>query len=842
MRRGRVVVCFLAGWGMGLAATAAPGGSKAARRDPPTGPPPPTTQPGQVLALTHRDLLRYQVCWRPMACGTAAKHAEAPVDGGPLRWVRCDYSFPTPLPEDGWSAADFDDSSWSRRAGPILGYLGYVRGDMAALNDAALLCVRARFGVPDPAGARGLVLRLSYRGGAVAYLNGAEIARGHLPAGPIKLLTPAEDYPAEMFSLPPAPNDQPPKGREAEYLKRVREMSVELPAGRLRRGTNVLALELHRTAVPTDEPAGRGIWAPVGLVSLALIAPREAGIQSPGPGDGTQLWNADTLVRPGVEEDYGDRLEPLRPITMTAPRNSIINGQVAVGLPADGAGPTAVAGDLKSAAGAVIPARAVRVRYVQPGEAVPMLLDAPAKTGAVHPIWLTVSVPADAPAGTYRGTLTVATSPVPTAVPVELTVVNWTLPDPAAWVTAANLLQSPESVAAHYKVPLWSEEHFRRLDKSLALMGYAGNNCLSIGALAEDIFGADPAVVFVDSGQAWRPDLRFARRYLSLYAAHAPPPRALSLQVWNYSVSGTGARRDSRGGKWQAEKIKVLQLRDGKLAPAEMPGYGRPGTEETWREVLTALRAEIDKLGWRKTEIMLGTSGDDWPVDEIVAFFKKISPAARWRVATHGGSVSRWGAGDEDRRQANGMVVGWANMVRRHIWRRGPGDAVLTVIKRDGARESLMDYYSLPPLCRQAQYEGFCFRPLDYWTYTTPERKSRCALSSYVSFGNITPHGPRAIVLPGPDGPTATPHLEMLREGMQLSETVAFIRRVTTDARKRTAVGEALATQAENTIQGLMDVMESSRRMTPNGGGDTRRLITRVYLLAARIAEKAGEK
>lgn len=227
------------------------------RRDsPPFGPPAPVALPGQVVAVSHQDLLRYQICWRPIARGSSTEFAEVRPGPSPLRWIRCDYDSPTPLPEAGWARPDFDDSGWGRRAGPILGVLGHVRGDMASLSDAALLCVRAKFGITDPAKAKGAMLKLAYRGGAVVYLNGIEIARARLPQGKIDPLTLAEDYPPEMFRRT-STADQPRQGEDAEYLKRIRELSVELPPERLTQGANVLAIELHRTAVPDDKQGGK---------------------------------------------------------------------------------------------------------------------------------------------------------------------------------------------------------------------------------------------------------------------------------------------------------------------------------------------------------------------------------------------------------------------------------------------------------------------------------------------------------------------------------------------------------------------------------------------------------
>ena len=77
--------------------------------------------------------------------------------------------FPTPMPPTEWRQLDFNDSGWYR------GYL--LDPDSPWVGHQT---VRGKFAVNDPAGADGLLLSVSYRGGVVVFLNGSEIARGHL--------------------------------------------------------------------------------------------------------------------------------------------------------------------------------------------------------------------------------------------------------------------------------------------------------------------------------------------------------------------------------------------------------------------------------------------------------------------------------------------------------------------------------------------------------------------------------------------------------------------------------------------------------------------------------------
>ncbi|MHC4916692.1 MAG: hypothetical protein ACYTGB_14495, partial [Planctomycetota bacterium] len=72
----------------------------------------------------------------------------------------------TSLPPENWQSADFDDAGWFRARGPF-----YARND----RGLALMCLRGKFEVTDPAVAAPLSLSLTYRGGAVVYVNGKEV-------------------------------------------------------------------------------------------------------------------------------------------------------------------------------------------------------------------------------------------------------------------------------------------------------------------------------------------------------------------------------------------------------------------------------------------------------------------------------------------------------------------------------------------------------------------------------------------------------------------------------------------------------------------------------------------
>ncbi|NQU19687.1 MAG: hypothetical protein HQ567_00280, partial [Candidatus Nealsonbacteria bacterium] len=131
----------------------------------------------EVEVLDARAPWRVFATIAPPMVGTAARCEPRGEDGELL---------PSPFPPVDWTDSDFDDGVWGRyhdELGKILGGYGYWQSP-----ELALLCLRTRFDVVDPAAVTRLDFTLAYRGGAVVYVNGREVARGHLPVGPRPLV------------------------------------------------------------------------------------------------------------------------------------------------------------------------------------------------------------------------------------------------------------------------------------------------------------------------------------------------------------------------------------------------------------------------------------------------------------------------------------------------------------------------------------------------------------------------------------------------------------------------------------------------------------------------------
>lgn len=325
-------------------------------------------------------------------------------------------------------APEFEDLGWPHLQGSlVVGAPGAgSRDDVQELGRRAIF-VRYRFEVPEPAKADGLTLKLVYRGGARVFLNGKELARGHLPQGEITPETRGEDYPMEAYvplnedgtmvtyeahgvksypffvadlygkfdNAPLADRKYPgmrmgrlkDAGRWCDCknwdrLQALRDRvigPVALPASQLRKGANVLAVEirasdLHPIAAGFSVWKGifdnsnyhHGAWFHGQIVNLELAA-KGSGVPSMRVRrPGVQVWVEDIHHRVISSEfpETGDATGTLRFVTTV---NGEFSGQLIVGTDKDLTGLKAAATDLQLAGGAgTIPASALTIAYMVP--------------------------------------------------------------------------------------------------------------------------------------------------------------------------------------------------------------------------------------------------------------------------------------------------------------------------------------------------------------------------------------------------------------------------------------------------------------------------------------------
>jgi hypothetical protein len=743
----------------------------------------------------------------------------------------------TPPPSKDWSEAGFDDSGWARLAGaPLASWsnwdpaaranVGFVYCHGGSLAQAEL-CLRGKFHVDDPAKAEGLKLSLVYRGGAAVYVNGKEVARNHLPkAGPLGPDTPAEMYPREAYYLEDGrlPEGYGRKGSNSPRLQlRLRSIEMAIPPEVLKKGTNVLAISLCRSPLPEDVYAklkalknhelGYFLWDACGLYSVRLAAPATAALRANATRPaGIQAWNS-SLLATDTDLDWGDPSEPLRPIRIVGTRNGAFSGKLLVGSDAALENLKASISDLAGPDGAVIPASAVALRYaaadlprgVAEVNRFDSLLEAPAEVhvrrkradptwvrtlpgqpaavyGAVTPVWVTVKVPADARPGDYHGTLTAGANGKVFAVPVELRVSDFKLPDPKDYRTFVELVESPDTLAMEYGLPLWSEAHWKQIEKSLSLIGAVGAKTCYIPLIRETNLGNEQSLVrWVKQGEnQYRYDFSIVERYLDLVTKYQGPATLVCFYVWDNFLEGGQFNGDIKfeSKETQDDRLsyagkgpEVTVLQNGAAGRLKLPQYSDPAAKPLWQGLARELRQRMKSRGM-EANMLLGLATDAMPAPAVVAFWKELLPGVSWASHAH-----------PFRDTIHGVPVAYTSAVwpPRFISydgtsRRGWKNPRLMV-------QFARDVTDLHPLAVfrligehniGGDQRGFGRFGGDFWPVLQDGRGQ--SLSGRYPKANWRNLNIKVALLgPGPAGPVATARFEVLREGIEECEARIFI-------------------------------------------------------------------
>ena len=299
------------------------------------------------------------------------------------------------------------------------------------------------FDPADGARAMGVKVTIACVGGAVVYVNGEEVGRGAFPPGPLRPLTPADDYPPAVYTtddgVTPLPNVASLSEADAKwsrrYRDRVRSFTVAVPPRAWVKGRNVLAVEVHRSAVcgplPRDQRSCG--WGHLGLCGVSAGSPGAEGVVPyAAAAKAARLWSAapeEQVTSTPPEQSpankikgwirlnvvrgtyMGNCFDPVLPIRMVVPRNGVCSGQVVLSDAAGLKGVAATLGQLKGPDGAAIGRGAVQIRYAVQHRHIhycDALMEAAPAGAATVPVWLVIETPPDQAPGWYVATLSVA--------------------------------------------------------------------------------------------------------------------------------------------------------------------------------------------------------------------------------------------------------------------------------------------------------------------------------------------------------------------------------------------------------------------------------------------------
>ncbi|KKL47563.1 hypothetical protein LCGC14_2334280, partial [marine sediment metagenome] len=415
----------------------------------------------------------------------------------------------------------------------------------------------------------------------------------------------------------------------------------------------------------------------------------------------------------------------------------------------------------------------------------------------------------------YKGKLTITVSGAsPMDVPVELRVVDWRLPDPKEFASHVGLIQSPESVAKFYKVPMWSPKHWKLLEKSFELMALAAADDVFISAIRRTHFGNEHTMIrwIRQPDGSFRHDFSIAEKYLDLAVKHLGKVPVMCIYCWEPFTGGSymgGAIKDPKG-----MPFTILDPATGALSEGEGPRWGTPEIREFWRPVFEGLRGILKKHGLEGS-MMVGVAGDSRPGKKAVADLQAVAPEATWVVQTHG----------KVRNNFFGQPLGYLADVwnsplapdpaekRLYGWRKPflrvsfPRAGSATLIR---TFSPLLQYRYASEQTSVAGIRGYGRVGADFWEVLDPKAPFRNGYSRSLNIlgrfrqsnwaqlyvGNSTPY----VLAPGPDGALATARFEMLRSGAQDFEARLFLEKALLDPATKARLGDDLAQRCQRLL------------------------------------------
>jgi len=532
------------------------------------------------------------------------------------------------------------------------------------------------------------------------------------------------------------------------------------------------------------------------------------------------VWNGDPAA-PHLDIVGDEPARELKPVRIVGARNGRFSGKVVLCSEAPLREVSAKVGGLEAADGqGAIPASCVQVRLatgrlksgwnVQPkaGSTFDVLNESPSlaevgllpkpdryhferyhpwlKAGRSYaPVWVTVSVPPDAVPGEYSGTLAVKAGEASREVPVSLAVHGCSLPDARDYRTWVETIQSPDTLALEYGVPLWSEKHWGLIEGSLRWGAMLGNKTVYFPLLCESNLGnAESAVRWVkrpDGG--YTHDFSIVERYLDLQTRVQGKPRIVCFVVWDTFLEGgqfdgdikfesKASREERLAYRGKGPEVTLLDEASGKTEKLLLPPHSDPAGAALWAPLLKRLPEVLAKRGLADA-LFVGIANDSVPHQATLDLVNKNVPGAKWAIHAH----SFYGGKDK---KANFQYAAFVWGVRGFC-SGGKGwesPFLLTQFLRNMADHwPITTYRMAPEVNITGGQRGLGRIGLDYWPVLKNPRGARSGRASErypkASWRNLNITD--ALLAPGPDGPLGTARFEMLREGVQECEARILI-------------------------------------------------------------------
>ena len=581
----------------------------------------------------------------------------------------------------------------------------------------------------------------------------------------------------------------------------------------------------------------KAAWTMAASLMVLSTASRLSADALPHPGV-VPLWTCDM-----VTDEFTNVVRELKPIKLVGARNGSFSAKVVV---ESGTAITGVQASVSALTGmgSTIPAQNVQLRYGKAWDGIShlygcpngpdVLLESPPTNvapyywRAVCAVWVTVKVPKDAKAGMYTGHVTVQG----VEVPLNLDVQNWTLPDHQDYRMLTDFVESPDTLAVEYNVPLWSEKHWKMIDRAFQILGSCGGSTLYIPLIARTNLGNEQSMVrWIPRGEnKYDYDYTVMDRYLDSAVKNMGKPKIVVFYVWDVCMSADSLTKGLWLGEYADKQVPsakdTLRIRKELLGKGPrvtaldpvtkeasvliLPRYENPESQDLWKPLFAEIRKRMEKRGLDKT-MMLGLMPDEWPSKEEVTAWKSISGGLPWAIHGHAGARESVLAGKKG--LYNIADIGYAAFVynlvynvnpdkgRMYGWRE-PG--LLTCYNRAGQMNIVSSSFmrETPAFAITGGQRGSGRIGAEYWpaVRNSSGKRTGKVIARYPENNWRNLDFEDFLLAPGPDGPVSTKRLESMSEGLQVCEARIFLEDALLDGVKKAKLGADLAMRCQDAL------------------------------------------
>ena len=241
----------------------------------------------------------------------------------------------------------------------------------------------------------------------------------------------------------------------------------------------------------------------------------------------------------------------------------------------------------------------------------------------VQPVWVSIQVPDDIPAGIYSGKITL-TAPQNYDLKISLNVLDHTLPPPEKWKYDLDLWQSAASIAQVHNAELWSEEHFDLMGPYFNILARAGQKAITANIIDQPwgkghVYHDDPTLIYWTKKEdgSWYYDYKIFDRYITTLMNSGIDQRinCYTMVTWDLSFiyfnEGLG-RMDT-----------VINAQPGSKA---YTGF--------WLPMIKDFTAHLKNKGWFGKTAIAMDERDLESMKAVIALLRQVDP--EWKLALAG--------------------------------------------------------------------------------------------------------------------------------------------------------------------------------------------------------------